>query len=325
MKKQAFTMVEVLFVIIITGIIATFGLVTIIRSWDIACKYAYTKLYNALGTTMYNHMANSPIDADSHSSFPKTSEGLCKALISYMNTSDNKTEKNNDCSSDKSIRTNNPTMENFTDENVQIRLSNGAKIWIGAKEKDSKGIEYYTYKEPKGNYELNYYIIYADLNGDRKPNAISDTPTPDIVAFAVTDKYTVIPLGLPTVDRKYLTAYIVYTNASEGEENDEEGEYGTSETASEPMTYLEAKVQAFGTYNSDGLIDTNRIVTEESIHSYDFESLVFSEGSPFRISNPKDYFKTMPKFNKENCGNNLNLSDSDLHESLCSVKIYDFN
>ena len=225
-KKYAMTLAELLFVFIIIGIIATIAITTV-KPWDKACKYAYSRIYHSLRLAFYNGMLMQP-------EFPTTSTKFCEILadkdIGYMNT----TADGEQCLASRDL-TNNPRQ--FPKEKVQIILSNGAKMWIGAN--SGRPFEH-TETETSGNVsKTKYYIVYVDINGDKGPNTAlwSEKRLSDIVAFAVTDGLSVIPLGHPEVDNRYLNAHVVYPQIGE---DDVDGRI------SDDMTYYEARKHAWG-------------------------------------------------------------------------------
>lgn len=225
-KKDAMTLAELLFVFIIIGIIATIAITTV-KPWDKACKYAYSRIYHSLRLAFYNGMLMQP-------EFPPTSIRFCKVLadkdIGYMNTAPDGLR----CSVARDL-TNNP--RTFPNDKVQILLSNGAKIWIGA---NSGKPFIHTETEKSGNVsKTKYYIVYVDINGDKGPNTAmwSEKRLSDIVAFAITDGLSVIPLGHPEVDNRYLNAHVVYPQVGE---DDVDGR------VSDDMTYYEARKHAWG-------------------------------------------------------------------------------
>lgn len=225
-NKKAMTLAEVLFVFIIIGIIATIAIVTV-KPWDKACKYAYSRMYHSLRLAFYNAMLT-------QAEFPTTSTKFCEILadkeLGYINTS---TDGEN-CSASRDL-TNNPRL--FPDEKVQIMASNGNKIWIGS----NAGAPFiHTEQESSGvTSKTKYYLVYVDINGDKGPNTAmwSEKKLSDIVAFAVTDGLTVIPLGHPEVDNRYINAHIVYPQINEDEPDGR---------VSDDMTYYEAKRKAWG-------------------------------------------------------------------------------
>lgn len=221
-KKKAMTLAEVLFVFIIIGIIAAIAIVTV-KPWDKACKYAYSRMYHSLKLAFYNSMLTQP-------EFPTTSTKFCELLVDYINTSTNGAN----CSRARDL-TNNPRI--FPEDKIQIQATNSSKIWIGA----NNGQPFvHTETESSGAVsKTKYYLVYVDLNGNKGPNSPKweENKLSDIVAFAVTDGLTVLPLGHPEVDNRYLNAHVVYPQT---EEDQPDG------NLSDDMTYYEAKKYAWG-------------------------------------------------------------------------------
>lgn len=224
--KRGMTLAETLLVFIIVGIIASFTLSSL-KPWEKQYKDAYMSIYNALKLSLYNGMVDK-------NEFPRKVSDLCDALVSYMNTG----SESISCSSITS-KGSNPTDEQLTAASSVI-LSNGMRMWFGGQNQyncpddSTKKCEYYT-DDTSG---ADYFYVYVDLNGDNKPNTSAYSPKKlaDIVGFALTDKYTVIPLGYPKIDMRYLQANVVYPPV-----NDD-----SSETVSEPMPFMKAQAMAFG-------------------------------------------------------------------------------
>lgn len=298
--KKAFTLGETLLVFVIIGIIAAISLSTV-KPWQKAFKYSYSRMYNALSLSIYNYM----IHASTNDSFPATGDDLCKALLEYINTSDN-------ASSCHGANIGfNPT--SFPDDKVRIRASNGTKIWIGTNT-DNKPLILNQSLGGSITDTVRYYMIFVDLNGDKMPNTAEWTKTQmaDIVAFVLTDKFAVIPIGYPEVDSRYLVAHVVYPslNTEYSEADTNSAKYtGDEEVVSDPMTYYEARINAYGDNTFAGNIGT-----------YDFRNILPS-GSYFRVDDYSKYYTTLPTFDTLSCA----LDGSTDSEPVCSVKIYDYH
>lgn len=327
--KKAFTLAELMIVFIIIGIIIALGVSTV-KPWEKAYKYAYLRIYNSLSLAIYNHMINTNDD----NAFPEDADKLCEALLEYINTAEHIDDPAAFCKSGKHFGDASPTAADFTEDalkdKVTIVASNGVRLWIGAK---NNGIEHsMTAKQNIGGTEeedkVKFFYVYADLNGDRKPNTPVWSPNQmaDIVAFAITDKYIVIPLGYPEVDSRYLEAHVVYPTFDSATGEEDTSSYSDDEeVTSDAMTYYEAKVQAFD-LNDDGTIDTSI----GNVMTYDFNS-EFSNNNPFKVKHPdggyKDdvkenynaYYETDPKFDEDQC------TSTGYTEPICNVKIYDYH
>ncbi|MBO6087690.1 prepilin-type N-terminal cleavage/methylation domain-containing protein [bacterium] len=310
-NKKAFTLAEVLIVFIIIGIIATVTISTV-KPWEKAYKYSYTRIFNSLSVAVYNYMTtNSKINK-----FPETPSEFCIALTEYINS----TSKN--CSPSYFLD-DAPTLSKFKSggKTPEIKLTNGAYIWIGADtDSDGKSVPF-TYVEPDTADTVEYYIVYADLNGSRGPNKIkydetsSTSSLPDIVAYIVTDKYMVIPLGRPKTDRRYLSARIMYPVLDLDDKDNKE-----IENPSDEMTYYEAIVGAYGK-------SPDKIVTIGNHQTYDIESDL-PNGNKFKyVTDLDSNYTTAPTFNKVLCGNDKTAAQikSENGDSQCSVKVFEYN
>ena len=330
--KKAFTLAELMIVFIVIGIIISLGVSTV-RPWEKAYKYAYLRIYNALSLSIYNHMVNTSDD----DAFPTDANKLCEALLEYINTSEHIDDPEAFCKSGSHFGDTPPTAADFTEDalknKVTITASNGVRLWIGAK---NSGIEHSLEATQviDGTTEtdkVRFFYVYADLNGDRKPNSPvwSQNQMADIVAFAITDKYIVIPLGYPEVDSRYLEAHVVYpTFDTESGDEDVTSYTGDEDITSDAMTYYEAKVQAFD-LNDDGKIDTSI----GNVMTYDFNDDLDSD-SPFKVKhtdgnyksdvkqNYNSHYETPPEFDENRCGMDEEYSYS---EPLCNVKINDYH
>lgn len=314
--KKAFTFAEMMIVFVIIGTIIALG-VSSVKPWEKSYKYSYHRMYNALALSIYNHMVNTTED----DAFPNKANSFCEALLEFMNTAEhfkNAAEVKTFCQG--RFLHGNPT--SYPDDKV-IRPTNGSRMWIGAK--DGSGNPYSKAFTQDGITDtVRYYIVYVDLNGDRKPNTSKWTRNQmaDIVAFLVTDKYSVIPVGYPEIDSRYLEAHVIYPSFdSTGEEETTGDDYQTSDA----MTYYEAKVQSFD-LNDDGNID----MVINNINTYDFNS-EFPNNSDFKVKHTDGSYKTNKKENYNSHYETAPTFDSDQCDStgytepVCNVKIHDFH
>lgn len=236
-SKRGMTLAETLLVFVIMGIVASLTIVSV-KPWEKNYKQIYSRIYNALSVTIYNDMVDT-------GKFPETSVDFCETLLKYMNTSDNADPENickneNDITSKPDFSSPSKQYYPFKDAagGIQpgkgIHLSNGSFIWF-AGNSEHKPFKY----ELTGDSAVNFYLVFADLNGDAAPNSAQYTnqKRPDIVAFAVTDKFSVVPLGYPTIDMKYLQAHFTYPAENEEDED----------IISDPMAFRAAQILAFGT------------------------------------------------------------------------------
>ncbi len=266
-KKKAMTLAEMCIVFVIIGVIASIAVVTI-KPFQKSVKWLYYKSYHTLGTAIYNAMLTK-------TAFPEKSDDFCKALLEYINTSD---KLDSDAQARCKISSNiplTPSGSDFSDEKVQIFESNGVKLWISAGE----GGKPFTHTEVQTNgisASVNYYVVWADLNGSLGPNTTKtgSTNMADIVGFVVTETSEVVPVGLPELDTRYMYAKTVYTPT------DSDDEFSN---VSEPMSYYEAKHMAFGSKSSEKYYETPAESNE--IMSFNFQE-DFPETSPLRVTYP---------------------------------------
>ncbi|MBQ8635838.1 hypothetical protein IJ425_06780 [bacterium] len=217
-KKKAFTITEVLIVLCIMGFVLIVQLSVLMNKInDYGAPY-YTA-YNAINKAVYNvladiHCPDSCTDDDCRESypalrnithnpaihlcpdyareFPTTRIELCKRLAEWLNHSEEFCDAHN-----VSINAN---ADNINENSLQIITSNSFRVYISDPREYSKNGE-----------KFNYFIVYMDLNGEKKPNRLTcdgSDVLPDIVPFAITSRGEVIPTGLPTYLKTYLTGSV---------------------------------------------------------------------------------------------------------------------
>lgn len=235
--KKAFSIAELVIIIGITGFLSML-VITIIKPDEKYIPYAYYNTYNTLNTAVYN-ISEDAFDLsqkDTENTYPTedkifpgtlssendtvSAKELCKKLALDPNASSkdegygylNTTAYN--CSN--SFKTVSPTGgdEQFKPEknNMAFRTTNSMRYFITP-------LQSVKIKDPtKSNTEttLKYFIVWVDLNGDRLPNTTlwKEKRPSEIVPFVVTTGGTVIPVGYPTIDKKYMTVHIQYPSTS---------------------------------------------------------------------------------------------------------------
>lgn len=274
-NKKGVSLAELLIVFIIIGIIASLALVTI-KPYEKTFKWLYVRIYHALETATYNSMMK-------RTSFPTSSTAFCNMLLEYINSS-----FNNCAARDLNI-----SSITFPEADIKIITTNGMRLWIG-----SNGGAPYAHSKSGVTTNMNYYIVYVDINGTRGPNStewVSDGKLTDIVAFVVTEGSVVVPVGPPEIDTRYMFASAIYPP------DDERRPEGTR---SVPMSYNAAKNVAWGTSKSDAEIMTLDFYKD------------FPANSPFRV----DPYPTPPPVNTgAGCTSVANTI------SPCYVKVEDYN
>ena len=242
-ERKAFTLPEVLIVMVIVGVISVLML-TMVKPNDKALKYQYYNAYNTLQTAAFNiyQDVQDAILYDFKDKSKKFAEGtgsaasrdFCKKLAvqrgsevsneyGYINT----IEWN--CNSFSSV---NESTTNFSSLTPAFIASNSMKYYISPLQTkqfpDTLSI---------GNSTtINYFIVWVDLNGDRRPNTNkmeNENRPPDIVPFIVTTSGEIIPIGVPINDMRYMQAYVKIPTE-------------TSERHTNTMTYLNAQWKTFG-------------------------------------------------------------------------------
>ena len=311
--RRGMTLAEVLMVFIIIGIVATYTVCSA-RPWEKSYKYAYSRIYNALQSAIYN-------DSIDNLGFPSTTEAFCQGLIKYINTVDTAVEQcvvENNVKEGPRLETQDEADDVFTPRK-SIVLSNGMKIWIGGN--DSNGP--FTYSANDGSGSFQYYLVYVDLNGDTGPNSpiYTKKKIADIVPFAVTDKYTIIPLGYPQIDTRYLQAQLVIPAQDEDEEDN----------ISDPMPFYLATVKAFGTvHDGDKSVKTSSeplTIVEKTYTNYSQDDCIFfSRLSPFCVKEADtDPLNILNIDMEEACERSDDAIANNIQEPTCQVRIYEYH
>jgi hypothetical protein len=252
MKKKAFTIPELLVFLTIVGVISV-AMITIIKPNEKYLKYAYYNVYNVLATAAYNVIEDVNDARGEESDHPgtvsesdryfpgiepgKTDEVYAKELCKKLAINPSSTNKYGyinstkyNCDSLKTVTTS-PTDANFADEtNMAFMATNSMRFYITS-------LDSITVHDPIRNSDtlLKYFVVWVDLNGTRGPNTAGWTEgrAADIVPFVVTTSGQVLPIGNPTVDRRYLSARVQYPT-------------GEKPPVSANRTYYESQIAAYG-------------------------------------------------------------------------------
>jgi len=205
-NKKAFSVVEVLVVLCFVGFIIITQLVILSSKINQYSAPFYTA-YNAIKKTAYNILADiyCPGDACPDPSltapraYPQNSTNLCRRFAEFINTSEN------NCDTMSAITDTNMDFENATPGFI---ASNSLRFYFHQTDTPFQTI---VPAGAGGNETINYFIIYIDLNGEKKPNRIGCDGSdilPDIVPFAITSRGDAIPIGLPVYSKTYMTATV---------------------------------------------------------------------------------------------------------------------
>lgn len=234
MNKNGFTIPELLIFLTIVGVISVF-MMTIIKPGEKYLPYAYYNAYNTLSTAAFNiredandlNMSDTnntekaedkvfpgvKSDPDSTGEATEAARELCKKLA-VDPTADNETAAQYGY-----INTSEYNCSSFTvHTNARGSFSNNATPAFRA----SNSMLYYISRMGKvevpdamnenKKQTVKYFIVWVDLNGDRRPNTPNWKPKKpaDIVPFMVTTSGTVLPIGAPITDTRYMTARVQY-------------------------------------------------------------------------------------------------------------------
>lgn len=240
MKIKAFTLYETLIVIVIVAILVILSFKIYKNQEEKALGNLYTKAYKTLNVACYNILQNvveynseknleyqekgiSQAPSSELKRFPDimgqnttvTPANLCEALVGtdgYLNISTSGCQITSSSSFTSGIKDSSKITPSFT---------------------TTDGMKYYITDYNKGD---NFYMVWVDINGSRRPNAnvFTSGKRPDVVPFAIDkEKGIVVPAGIPTYDTAYLKARVLFANP------DLEKDYST------PMTFFEAKSTAY--------------------------------------------------------------------------------
>lgn len=273
--KKAFTIPELLIFLTIVGVISVM-MFTIIKPNEKYLKYAYYNAYYVLATAGYNIKEDAYDIASTDETgtadvkdkyFPGTENSglsgddaakeLCKKLAldpkatgeaeskyGYLNT----TVYN--CSGNFKTVAKSGADSEFVDSKMAFRATNSMRFFISPLQSFSVADAL-----TGGNVEIKYYIIWVDLNGDRLPNTAKwkESKPADIVPFVMTTSGTVLPVGYPTVDARYTTARIQFSQS------------GRLNYSPQSYPYLDAQIATYGgnEYPSHDLFSLNSSLREE--------------------------------------------------------------
>lgn len=296
MNKKGFSIPEILIVLTIVAIAAV-AFMTTLKPNDIVLKKLYYNAYRTLSSAAYNIMGDvedynqklydeaaetggDEPDPSALKKYPTTTVELCERLVSadkgYINVLGTAT-----CSASADFQST-AQFEGKTYDQLAAQASfiasNGMLFFMSQMNDEGDA------------------LVWVDLNGNRKPNSAlwKETKPADIVPFMIMHNGTVLPLGAPTFDIRYMTARVVYADP-DMKPSDENAKYYKS------MSYAAAKKSAFGgvTYPKEPI---SRIDPTDS--NTEFTKLI-----------------TMPS-RSDKCPD---IDDKDNEFPTCSVEVYNPN
>jgi|GEM_PF-5429878 len=285
--KSAFTLAETLLVLLMIGILAVFSILTL-RRGDDEFGPLYYRAYEALKVANYNvyvdlypeYKRDYPVKVSAKTDEYSKSKawleanpgGICQRLLEYINISEGQVN----C--DAQLIDPNGDDSQFDGKigpggHLAFKGSNSQRFYFG--KGDNGGI--IKTKLTASNETSEWFIIYVDLNGERGPNSTSviNGRAPDIVAFALLNQGQIAPIGLPRLERKYLTAKVAYPDTyctdvlaakygCDPKAEDEEGnKYKIEKRFSNTITYYEAVKRAWGCRLGDDADDPDTIGCKE--------------------------------------------------------------
>ncbi len=211
-RKKAFSLMEIMVVFVIIGIITVIEML-ILQGRINQYGAPYYNVYSALKKASYNVLADmycpdknsdDPECVLGPRPFPTNSYDFCKRMAEFINV-----PKGANCGKGKSDTSMdiNDNASNINDNTLRFTASNASRFYISSLKK-------YTFSNGE---EINYFIVYVDINGKDSPNRVDKKPQdkvlPDIVPFVITTRGETIPMGYPIFSNTYLTAKIRYPAA----------------------------------------------------------------------------------------------------------------
>ena len=218
-SKKAFTITELMFVLLVIGIIISIQIRTINTRIN-QYSAGYFNTYHALKKAAYNVLADMYCPGPSCPDetlrdpnkgaprpFPEDSENLCLRLAEFINT----TQLNCKAPSVQVLGTgglnlNNEMPDGTNRSTVKFVAGNSYRFHIS-------DMKEYEINNSSGVHKVKYFIVFVDINGEKKPNSfycneVMGDFKPDIVPFVITTKGEVIPVGWPIHEKTYMTAHV---------------------------------------------------------------------------------------------------------------------
>ena len=318
-NKQGFTLAEMLIVLFIIGILTVFSISTMKRKDD-EFGPLYYRAYEALRIANYNVLMDTypkiqrayptkvsavTDEFEEAGYLEKNPGGICQRLLEYINVSENAVN----CDAQ---------LINPSGDDTQFDGNLGAGGHLAFKGSNSQRF-YFGMTGPGGaiaqtklslspSETVNWFLVYVDLNGERGPNSttVVGNKSPDIVAFALTSEGQIAPIGMPRVERKYLTAKVAYPDTYCTQEHainygcnpnakDEDGNsLKIQKRFSNTMAYQEAVRRAWGCTLGTG----DAACTDEKYGTYEIaaeaDTIDFTDRAPV-MTKIRNEYKTFTK------------------------------
>ncbi len=261
-KKNAFTIAEVLISMAIIGVISVFGIYTV-QNFDKGIRYKYANVYHNLDRALFNAANFSDIKSpfndtelnDAGSVVPVSAqEGaarLCRMFTEYISSASANCNTANLASTD-----------GISFGSVKFQSLTGVNFYITKRLPDNPSPGDHT-----------FFIVYADLNGDRPPNSMNyvapsrqnryTTTDPDVFAFAALDTGRVCPLGIPEIEPRYIQARIAYFASNREARPGNNDDTVQTKFSVVSIPYYQAKAQAWGYYTAGDAAADRFIIDEE--------------------------------------------------------------
>lgn len=255
-KKTGFTLAEVLIVLLIVTVLTIFS-INAIRPRATTTPLLYQRAYEALDTAAYNAWLQAGDEgkvfagdtADQIAPFKNVAKNLsvlCRQLAGndgYINTMTPESHCDRDALAIPTLGN-----ENFTQDNAHFIATNGMRFYMSA---ERQGINSNYINSRNEAVNPRWYVVFVDLDGEKGLGTMAQPAdsnnTADVVAFAIVipstvgERPVVIPIGVPTMDRRYMTAVVKYPDNGSGKD-----------IMSLNLTYKEAAIKAYGSQQGSG-------------------------------------------------------------------------
>ncbi len=306
LKKTGFTLGETLIVLLIIIILTIFSIITM-RSRSNTTPLLYYRAYEALNTAVYNAWLEAGDNDDKFADkngtkYSSDLAALCIQLAGangYINNDgknlDPVTKNPTSCDRPGIAIPTSTANEAFTESNAHFTSSNSMRFFISRELSGSIPLSNYV-TDTVSNTAINpkWYIIFVDLDGEKGLNSMAQPAnqnnTADVVAFALIidpdEMPSLIPIGVPTMDKRYMTAMVKYTNAANG-----------NDRKSPSLPYKEAAIRAYGAQSPKG---GAKVVVPERIY---FENFIGTSNKLFYAALPAGITTDC---NCEHCNNTSN-------------------
>lgn len=271
MKKSAFTLGEVLLVLVIVGVISVLALQTVksqTTKFNFSCYHFFRDLKIAVGhmaASTYGGSLNSfsceralesseqdyetcmaagiaagtGTASDTYILDYRTGQGFCQGLANVMSTA-------------SATKCSDGELNNATLNNIYGNISSGQTENFKML---NRFLVYVSKRVAATGSTKAYRIISVDINGNRKPNMINK----DIISFAIFDNGEVLPLGTPAESSDFFMTVIKIRNILPMPASNKDGALNSLRhptnmilnSSRKPLSFKEAYCKVYGSSAND--------------------------------------------------------------------------